>query len=267
MKTTFWKAHAYGNDFVYVRAVDVNRASADTLAREMCDRHTGIGGDGLIVFERTRDGAAMRLYNADGGVAEVSGNGVRALAALLLHDDERVDQELVIETDGGPKRVTSTDRSGTRQTFRAAMGLPEDLRRLTVELDGESVHGVALNIGNPQFVVLGPPPDEETFERLGSTLERHPAFPGRTNVEFAYVESPRCLRIRIWERGVGPTLSSGTGSCAALVAAAAFGGADRMADVIAPGGTQLVEWCDDSVYLTGWAEVLCEGMWLRPLPT
>ena len=90
-------------------------------------------------------------------------------------------------------------------------------------------------------------------------------FPEGTNVEFADVEGPDRVRILIWERGVGPTSSSGTGSCAALVAAAAFGGAARDADVIAPGGAQRVEWRDDSVYLTGWAEVLCEGEWLRPL--
>src|SRR5581483_8263461 len=110
--------------------------------------------------------------------------------------------------------------------------------------------------GNPQCVVLGPLPDAARFERLGPAIERHPMFPERTNVEFAHVESPSSVRILIWERGVGPTSSSGTGSCASLIAAAAFGGADRDATVIAPGGRQRVEWRDDSVYLTGWAEVI-----------
>jgi diaminopimelate epimerase len=91
-------------------------------------------------------------------------------------------------------------------------------------------------------------------------------FAEGTNVEFVQVEAPDRVRMRIWERGVGPTASSGTGSCAALVAAAAFGGAQRDAEVIAPGGAQRVEWLEDSVYLTGWAEVLCQGDWLRPLP-
>jgi diaminopimelate epimerase len=123
-----------------------------------------------------------------------------------------------------------------------------------------------MNIGNPQAVILGPLPDDERFERVGAALERHSAFPEGTNVEFAVIETPARVRIRIWERGVGPTTSSGTGSCAALVAAAAFGGASRDAEVIAPGGAQRVEWLEDSIYLTGWAEVLCEGTWLRPLP-
>jgi diaminopimelate epimerase len=100
------------------------------------------------------------------------------------------------------------------------------------------------------------------FRTLGAGLERHEAFPAGTNVEFAEVESPMTVRILIWERGVGPTTSSGTGSCAALVAAATHGGAARAADVVAPGGTQRVEWTDAGVLLTGWAEVVCEGEWL-----
>jgi diaminopimelate epimerase len=106
-------------------------------------------------------------------------------------------------------------------------------------------------------------PGDERFQRLGSALEHHQSFPEGTNVEFALVEAPGRVRIRIWERGVGPTTSSGTGSCASLVAAAAFGGAARDAEVIAPGGSQRVEWLEDAVYLTGWAEILCEGTWLR----
>src|SRR5262249_29855428 len=117
------------------------------------------------------------------------------------------------------------------------------------------------DFGNPQCVALGVLPDRARFERLGPALERHEMFPERTNVEFAHVEAPDTVRILIWERGVGPTTSSGTGSCAALIAAASFGGASRDAEVIAPGGRQRVEWRDDSVYLTGWAEVLYDGVW------
>ncbi len=121
---------------------------------------------------------------------------------------------------------------------------------------------VVLNFGNPQCILLGPLPDDDRFRRVGSALERHALFPDRTNVEFAVVERPDLVRILIWERGVGPTMSSGTGSCASLVAAAAFGGAARDATVVAPGGSQRVEWRDEAVYLTGWAEVICEGEWL-----
>src|SRR5471032_665633 len=143
------------------------------------------------------------------------------------------------------------------------MGLPVDLRQATATADGEALQLVVMNFGNPQCVVLGPLPDEARFNRLGPALERHPLFPNRTNVEFAHVEAGDKVRILIWERGVGRTTSSGTGSCASLIAAAAFGGAARDAIVIAPGGRQRVEWLEDSVYLTGWAEVLVEGDWRR----
>jgi diaminopimelate epimerase len=260
----FAKAHAYGNDFIYVRNRDVAPGVAlDSLAREVCRRHTGIGADGLILYEPTPDGASMRLLNADGSHSEVSGNGVRGLAALLLQGDDRKDAAITIHSEGGVKQLVRTAREGSRQTFRAAMGLPADLRQVTVTAAGESLQLAVMNFGNPQCVALGPLPDEERFNRLGPALEHHAIFPARSNVEFAHVESPDRVRILIWERGVGPTTSSGTGSCASLIAAAAFGGAARDATVVAPGGAQRVEWRDDSVYLTGWAEVVVEGTWLR----
>ena len=263
----FAKAHAHGNDFLYVERIAVGESTPlGALAREMCDRHTGIGADGLIVYEPAPAGAAMRLFNSDGGRAEVSGNGVRALGALLARGDERLNVDLVIATEGGVKRLKRISRDGALQTFRAFMGAPEQIRRLDADVESERLSLVALNMGNPQAVLLGPLPDDARFERLGALLERHPLFPDRTNVEFAQVEAPDRVRIRIWERGAGPTLSSGTGSCAALIAAVQYGGAVKDAQVIAPGGTQRVEWLEDGVYLTGSAEVLCEGEWLRPLP-
>jgi len=262
----FAKAHAYGNDFLYVRKDGTAGADLPALARELCDRHTGVGADGLIVYEPTASGAAMRLFNADGSRAEVSGNGVRGLGALLLHSDPRSGAQLTIETEAGPKRLTRTGGPAQRQTFVAEMGVPADLRQVRLDAGGESIQAAVMNFGNPQCVVPGPLPDGERFARLGAALERHPYFAEGTNVEFAQVESPHAVRILIWERGVGPTQSSGTGSCAALIAAASFGGADRAADVVAPGGTQRVEWRADGVYLTGWAEVLFEGDWSRSLP-
>lgn len=266
MTTTFWKAHAYGNDFLYVEQGSVAGVRLDALAVEMCARHTGIGADGLIVFSRTADGAWMQLFNADGGRAEVSGNGVRGLGALLARDDQRDHLQLSIHTEGGVKTLTRTAIGPDGQVFRAAMGQPRDIRQVQLTVGGEAVSIVVLNMGNPQAIVLGGLPDDERFGRLGPALERHSMFPDRTNVEFVQVEAPNRLRIRIWERGAGPTQSSGTGSCASLVAAAAFGGAARDAEVIAPGGAQRVEWRDDGVYLTGAADVLCEGAWLRALP-
>src|SRR6185369_7190002 len=108
----FVKAHAYGNDFLYVEARAVEGASHSALTREMCDRHMGVGADGLIIYMRTAEGASMTLYNADGGEAEVSGNGIRGLAAVLLRDDDRADAAVTIETVAGSKRVTRVERAG-----------------------------------------------------------------------------------------------------------------------------------------------------------
>jgi diaminopimelate epimerase len=262
----FAKAHAYGNDFLYVHQSLVHAVAIQTLACEMCDRHTGVGADGLIVYAREGTHVSMRLFNADGSPAEVSGNGVRALGALVLLHERTVHAEITVDTVVGPKPLVRLERDGGRQVFRSAMGLPSDLRQVSLEAAGERLDTVVLNFGNPQCIVLGPLPDQARFLKLGAALERHPFFPHRTNVEFAQVEAPDRIRILIWERGCGPTQSSGTGSCATLIAAAAFGGASRNAEVIAPGGPQRVEWEANSVYLTGWAEVVCEGEWLRQLP-
>jgi diaminopimelate epimerase len=256
------KAHAYGNDFLFVPAADVTGDPAD-LARRLCHRHTGVGGDGLILYEVGPATATMRLFNADGSAPELSGNGLRCLAALVVRTQSLATGAIVVvNTGAGPKRLELIQREGERYTFRAAMGIPEHLRQETIPLAGESIRASVLRMGNPQCIVLGPLPDAERFHRIGPLLSTHAMFPAGTNVEFAHVEAPNRVRILIWERGVGPTTSSGTGSSASAVAAAAHGGAARSVDVVAPGGTQRVEWRDDGVYLTGWAEMVMEGHWI-----
>jgi diaminopimelate epimerase len=260
----FWKAHAYGNDFLYVSFADVVSIDLPELARHLCARTTGVGADGLILFDARRGGARMRLHNADGSVAEVSGNGVRGLAALLAHEQgAATGATFVIESDAGPKRLelVSRDDQG-RPVFTASMGQPERLTQQQVALDDDVLPLVTLWMGNPQAVWLVDALDTREMLRVGAALQHHPAFPDAVNVELARVASPAEVEILIYERGVGPTHSSGTGSCAAAVAAAAFGGASRQVDVVAPGGRQFVDWREDGVYLTGWAEVICEGTWL-----
>ncbi|WP_239493323.1 diaminopimelate epimerase [Luteitalea sp. TBR-22] len=260
----FWKAHAYGNDFLYATFADVVSDDLPELARQMCGRTTGVGADGLILFEERRSGARMRLYNADGSIAEVSGNGVRGLAALLARQQGIAPgNTLLIDTDAGPKRLELLSRDERhRPVFRAAMGAPEHLTRQEIEVDGDALSLVTLWMGNPQAVWLVDVLDTREMLRIGAALQRHPAFPDAVNLELAHVVSPTEVEILIYERGVGPTHSSGTGSCAAAVAAAAYGGAERRVEVVAPGGRQRVDWRDDGVFLTGWAEVICEGTWL-----
>jgi diaminopimelate epimerase len=263
---TFWKAHAYGNDFLYARAADVEARGLDpiALAIRLCGRHTGVGADGLILFNRGTGATRMRLLNADGSPSEVSGNGVRGLAAILAEEAATpIGGAVTVETDAGAKTLTLLDRDEAgRPVFRADMGRVTDLRRLTVQIGDDVLAGGAMRVGNPQFVAIDKELSEARLHRVGPPLQRHPEFPEAVNVELAVVEAPDRVRILIWERGVGPTESSGTGSCASGVAAAAFGGANREVDVIAPGGTQRVEWAaDDTVFLTGWAELLVEGTW------
>jgi diaminopimelate epimerase len=259
------KAHAYGNDFLYAEEASLPESDRAALAREVCERCTGIGADGLIVYRRTPRGASMQLVNADGSYAEVSGNGVRGLAAVLLdaHGFSPRDDVIVVETDAGEKRLRLIGRDQGRPLFRAWMGHPANPHEVDLEVDGASMRVAVLRVGNPQCVRLDLSLSEERMRRLGPLLEHHPFFPEGTNVEFATVESPGRIRILIWERGVGPTRSSGTGTCAAAVAGALFGGAERDVEVTAPGGAQRVEWLEDGLHLTGWAEVLMKGQWLR----
>jgi len=255
------KAHAYGNDFVCAPSADAG-ADPSPLARAICHRHHGIGADGLLLYTLRDRGASMTLLNADGSWSELSGNGLRCLAALVARTQHlQPGSTVTIETDAGTKPLHLLACEGERYTFRAGMGQPTNLRQASIEAAGETVTASLLEVGNPQCIVLGPLPDLDRFNRLGPALATHSMFPAGTNVEFAHVEAPDRVRIMIWERGVGPTTSSGTGSSASAVAAAAHGGASRSVDVIAPGGTQRVDWLDDGVHLTGWAEVILEGYW------
>ena len=255
------KANAYGNDFLLVPKDQAHRG-ADHLAKHMCDRHRGIGADGLILYALRDRGATMELLNADGSPSELSGNGLRCLAALVAREQKLEPGAVItVETGAGVKTLEVLERHRGAFTFRAALGQPADLREVKIPVLGETVTASVLNIGNPQCVILGALPDHERFMRLGPALSTHAMFPAGTNVEFANVEAPDRVRIMIWERGVGPTTSSGTGSSASAVAAAAHGGAARSVDVVAPGGTQRVEWLEDGVYLTGWAAIVLDGEW------
>lgn len=254
------KAHAYGNDFILLEE-PLAPAAPDrpALARRLCDRHRGLGADGLIVYTATPGGAVMRLLNADGSRSEVSGNGVRCLATWLC--ERRGDgpgARMTIETEAGTKHLELLAREEARWIFRAAMGQPEGIDQVRLPVAGEDVTAVTLRVGNPQCVVLGGV-THERLHTIAAGLAVHEHFPEGTNVELAEVLAPDHVRILIWERGVGPTEASGTGACAAAVAAMAYGGAARDVRVESPGGVQQVQWTDEGLRLTGSAEIVLEG--------
>ena len=256
----FIKAHAYGNDFLMIPAeAAAKRPDLAALARDVCSRHRGIGADGLMVITERPSGASMRLFNADGSRSELSGNGVRCLGAWVAHAQRLSPGAAVtIDTDAGQKVLSLLESSGSHYRFRASMGKPEGLRQERLHVAGDTVTAVVLRVGNPQCVVIGPV-TQERLSTIAAGLAVHAFFPEGTNVELATVEAPDRVRILIWERGVGPTEASGTGACAAAVAAAAFGGAARTVDVVSPGGTQRVEWTDEGLWLTGSAEIIASG--------
>jgi diaminopimelate epimerase len=261
------KAHAFGNDFLLAEESALDGiADRAAFARAVCERHRGIGGDGLISYYDARSAVRMELLNADGSYSEVSGNGVRCLAAwLAAGKGYTVGATIDIHTDGGLKQLELLERQGGRYVFRAAMGAPEEIQQVRLDVDGVAVDAVTLRVGNPQCVVLG----EVTEARLHSIASRlavHPHFAAGSNVELATVEAPDRVRILIWERGVGPTEASGTGACAAAVAAMKFGGAARDVSVVSPGGAQRVEWTDDGLFLTGWAEITAVCHWQGEVP-
>ncbi len=259
------KAHAYGNDFLLLPSADTT-PSGDiaSFARRLCDRHVGIGADGLMLVVETEQGARMRLLNADGSRSEISGNGIRCVAAWLARTRGlAAGAQVVLDTEAGLRTIDVLSVDGTRYSCRAEMGQPEGLREVPIEVAGQTVTAAVLRVGNPQCVVIGPP-EHLTAARLhtiAAGLAVHPFFLEGTNVELATVEQPDRVRILIWERGVGPTEASGTGACAAAVAAAMFGGAARVCDVVSPGGTQRVEWTDGGILLTGWAELTGAVQW------
>ncbi len=255
------KGHAYGNDFLLTPESAVEGRDLPALARAMCKRQQGVGADGLMIYALGSSGARMRLYNADGSPSEVSGNGIRCLAALIVRERPGTSR-ITIDTPAGEKVLELQEQQADSLTFRAAMGMPQDIRAIELEAAGEKVQAVALSVGNPQCVLLDDPLLEARLHKLGPAIEHHTKFPDRTNVSFARVEAPNRVRVLIWERGVGPTQASGTGACGAAVAAASYGGASRDVQVISPGGSQRVEWLEDGIYLTGWAKLVFEGRWL-----
>jgi diaminopimelate epimerase len=256
MTIPFTKAHGAGNDFLLSWAVQVPEVDLPSAARAICDRHTGIGADGWMLVQDS----SIRLFNADGSEPEMSGNGTRCAAALLI-DSGKAAGDLVITTGAGPKRLRLLERAGRRFLFEMDMGTPRfDLAgiRYSLPLQRGPQEVTLLDVGNPQCIVFVDafPPD---WEAIGAEIEGHAHFPRRTNVSFVRAADEHTIDVRFYERGAGVTLSSGTGSTGAAIASILRKLASSPVTVRTPAGESLRLRWDDSVYLTGPAEIIGAG--------
>jgi diaminopimelate epimerase len=256
MPIPFTKAHGAGNDFLLTPADQVPDIDLPSIARAICDRHTGIGADGWILLRDT----TIRLFNADGSEPEISGNGTRCAAALLINKGQAVDQ-VTIHTGAGSKHLRLLRRDGRRFWFEMNMGSPvfdASEIRSTIPLKTGHQEVTILDVGNPQCVVFVEN-FPENWEALGAEIEGHPRFRKRTNVSFVRPIDAHTIETRFYERGAGVTLSSGTGSTGAGVAAILRKVAESPLEIQTPAGESLQLRWDNSVYLTGPAEIIGAG--------
>lgn len=279
----FLKLQALGNDFIVVLRSEISSAEdISALTKAICDRHNGAGADGLVLLERSASPAQSdfryRIFNADGGEAEMSGNGVRCAAAALHHLGIADSPSIRFETLAGIRTVREIVRSGLTYSSEVEMGAPtlrsaeipmsidppmERVVDFEIVASGARLSVTATSMGNPHCSIFHGQLSQDEFFALAPAIERHPLFPQRTNVEFVRVLSRDTIEVVFWERGAGRTLSSGTGSCAAVVASRLRGLVDEKVSVHTPAGILVVEWLPDrQVVLSGPAQVVYEGRWL-----
>jgi diaminopimelate epimerase len=253
----FTKMHGVGNDFIIFDPEEVAGLDLPDLARKACDRHFGVGADGILVPSPSEVADLKMVYlNSDGSPSEMCGNGIRCLARYARDRGLIEGDALTVETGAGVKKVVLLGDGSSR----VDMGPPA----FASEVELRGFRFLRVSMGNPHVVVfLGS--EEEVgaldLKEIGPPVENDPLFPEKTNVEFVHVRGEHEVRIRIWERGAGETLASGSGSCAAAVAAVHRGFVESPVRVHLDGGVVEVEWAGDGqpVYVTGPAEYVCEG--------
>ncbi|MFZ0747117.1 MAG: diaminopimelate epimerase [Terracidiphilus sp.] len=271
----FTKAHACGNDFLIVTEDAAENHDWASLTRRLCSRNTGIGADGIEFFAWNNDeqsgprSGRIRLHNADGSIAEISGNGTRCVAAWMAASlNSQAGDELRIETDAG-LRICHVNAihttSGYSIDVTTGMGIPAFAPKTVKPASRLEISGTSVSTGNPHFVIVVDNAEfsvaGNSWQAVGAEVCIHPNFPHQTNVEFVRIVNEHEIEIRIFERGVGPTASSGTGSSASATAAIALGLVQSPLTVVAPGGPQTVTWDGPGaeIYLTGPASLIARG--------
>lgn len=281
-KMRFIKFQGFGNDYIVFEAKELAVvAGLEEFVRHVCERHYGAGADGIVVLEKAESAEAdfvARIFNADGSEAAISGNGTRCAAAYLYYRERWSQEELRLSTAAGIKlyRLREVIDKG-HYWFDSHLGqprlespaipfaLPEPVKRVVaypLNIDDETWKITALSMGNPHCCIFVDDFDGVDWRRLGRVMETHTLFPEKTNVTFIRVKDRAHIELRIWERGVGETFSSGTCSCAAAVASVINGLTERRVEVETPGGCMKVEWREDGeVILTGRADIVYSGEW------
>ena len=253
----FVKASACGNDFLLIDSSLIAASEAQAFTRRICDRHDGVGADGVewMLAHPTAD-VEISLINADGSAAEISGNGTRCVAAYLCAEQGK--EQITIQTGAGLKTCTLTSRHDWEYEFEIAMGSASVERELTLKISSGEVRGIPLSLGNPHYVIFVSD-FVHGWQSRAAEIQGLPHFTQGVNVEFVKVGGKNEVNALFYERGAGETQSSGTGSCASAVAAIATGRAKSPVKVHAPGGTQTVREEDGNIFLRGPAQLLCRG--------
>lgn len=274
----FSKWQGLGNDFVIVNGFEEQIDNYEHAALQVCDRHFGVGADGLVLILPSKIADfQMRIFNSDGSEAEMCGNVTRCVARYVYENGLTEKTKITLETLAGPIKPELVFTDGVPSVVRVDMGLPrlkraeipmtgapdEKAIELPVEIAGKTFYGTAVSMGNPHFVIFVDDLEKIEVETIGPLIENNPLFPRKTNVEFAQIISDSEIRMRVWERGAGITLACGTGTCATMVAAALSGKAGRKATIHLVGGDLCIEWgTDDHVYMSGPAVEVFRGEYL-----
>ncbi|MDD2421836.1 MAG: diaminopimelate epimerase [Heliobacteriaceae bacterium] len=273
----FVKMHGLGNDFIVVdaRRLSIGPDDWESVARRACDRHFGIGADGLIlVFSTDEADIRWRILNPDGSEPEMCGNGIRCFARYVFESGIVNKPQMTVETLAGIIVPEILFRDGTFWGVRVDMGKPR-LQRTRIPMTGPAgmviseqlavgdqlLQITAVSMGNPHCLVYVDDVETAPVTELGSLLEKHPVFPQKTNVEFVQVLSPQAIKMRVWERGAGLTLACGTGACAAVVGSVLNRYTERRVTVHLPGGALEIEWdkAGERVFMTGPAVEVFRG--------
>jgi diaminopimelate epimerase len=262
MEFEFVKSHGLGNDYIVMDPAHVDTPLTPRNIRLICDRNRGIGSDGILAVTAGHGATfGVRIYNPDGTEAEKSGNGLRIFAKFLYDHGYTRQEQFTVDTLGGRVTASLTVYAGRVTAVRVDMGRATINRSLThLDVEGERLEVTALSVGNPHCVTLVPDLAAIDLFRLGPLIEKHPAFPQKTNVQFAQVVDRSHVRALIWERGAGHTLASGSSSCAVVAACLDQLLVDRDVTVQMEGGDLHIHVAEDGeIEMEGPVEEICHG--------